>query len=231
MIEQRLDLKQSEIIYQDLINNGFSFNDLGINDEYKDLRQQLVKAWEESKQKVSKIKSYDFDLELSLRIYVIFSTLFDKVSLASYDFWRYISLRIIPDLLYERWGNSPLHFYKKTVRIYPYTLFWYIKLSWQGSVDSTKVILSKKFLTTDTILQVVERPGTKGVDLNYYKNLLVHFCSLPEKSKLPYGDILRKVLTLNTSRSFNLVIDYYDGGTIGYVSDLFDDVLGGDING
>ena len=231
MIEKELDLKESELLYQDFLNNNSEFGFYNLDEEYMSLRKDLINLWDEAKSKVKKVNSYEFDLEFGIRIYPVFLNKFSNITLSSYDFWRFISLCVIPDLLYERWGNSPLHYYKKTVRIYPFTLFWYIKLSWQGSLESTYSLLNKKYLTTDTILQIVERPGRMGVYVEYYNALIKKFCNLPESKNLQYGDILRNVLTLNTARSFNISIDYYEGGLIGYVNDLFANVLGGNVNG
>ena len=50
-------------------------------------------------------------------------------------------------------------FYKKGVRLYSGKLWWYIHLSWQGDLEQTKSILINN--STDTILQIVERPGKK----------------------------------------------------------------------
>lgn len=231
MIIKELDVKQSELFYQQFIENDYKYGFIDIDEDYKKIRDSILIKWNECKSKVKKIKSYEFDLFFAKELFIIFDSKFDMVYLASYDFWRYISLCVIPDLIYERWGNVVAHYYKKTVRIYPYTLYWYIKLSWQGSLDLTIDLLSKKYLTTDTILQCVERPGRMGVDLKYYNALMKEFCTTELEQKNKYGDLFRNVLTLNTSRSFNLVIDFVDGGIVGYVKSLINESMGGLFNG
>ena len=57
------------------------------------------------------------------------------------------------------------------------------------------------------------------------------FCTTELEQKNKYGDLFRNVLTLNTSRSFNLVIDFVDGGIVGYVKSLINESMGGLFNG
>lgn len=231
MIIKELDVKQSEVLFNQFCDNNYKYGFIDIDDDYKNIRNIIIEKWNECKSKVKKIKSYDFDLLLAKEIFTLFDNRFDSVTLASYNFWRYISLCVIPDLIYERWGAANAHFYKKTVRIYPYTLYWYIKLSWQGDILTTFNLLNKNFLTTDTILQCVERPGRMGIDIKYYNILMEKYCNTILDKANKYGDLFRNMLTLNTSRSFNLAIDFVNGGIDGYVQELLDESVGGILNG
>lgn len=230
MIVKTLDIRQSEFFYSQLIENDFS-PCFELNDDYQKLRDLLLQSWNKNKENVKNIKKYSFDLSIAIDVYSIFANQFDEVTLADYDFWRYISICVIPDLLYERWGNSNKHFYKKTVRIYPFTLFWYIKLSWQGTLENTYNLLNTSNCTTDTILQCVERPGKMGVNVEYFNTLMKLFCedsTIEEQSNI---DLFRRILVLNTARSVNVIAELYKNGMNGYVQDLLETAKGGISNG
>ena len=226
MIAKYLTAKQAESLFDQFEENSYNWC-FELDNDYLNLRNELITIWDEVSSKFSNIKKYDFDLVLASKLYVVFNK-FNEVDLASYDFWRYISVCVIPDLLYRRWGNVRTHFYSKTVRIYPYTLYWYIHLSWQNNLEDTFKMLNNKNCNTDTILQIVERPGRMGVNLEFYRKLMYLYCADTNENNI---NIFRSALTLNTARSINILPDFYLDGNLGYARDIMKDAVGRTLNG
>lgn len=226
MIARHLTLKQAESMFDQFEENAYNWC-FELDNEYLILRNELINIWDEISSKFNNIKKYVFDLLFASKSYTLFSK-FSDIDLASYDFWRYIAICVIPDLLYKRWGNIRTHFYSKSVRIYPYTLYWYIHLSLQSSLDETINMLNTKKCNTDTILQIVERPGRMGVNLEFYRKLMYLYCDDDNEENIK---IFRNALTLNTARAINIIPDFYLDGNLGYARDIMKDAIGRTLNG
>ena len=133
--------------------------------------------------------------------------------------WRHISLNIIPDIVYKRWGDNDNRFYKQPRRIWVKTLWWYIFLSWQGSVHETESILRNN--TTDDLVQLVERAGANGYRVSLSREIMKHYGRIPLDSELRSRGVFRKVMKLNTAKTSTLEPELIDGGIEAYVRDLF----------
>ena len=65
------------------------------------------------------------------------------------DIWRYISVKVMPDITYLRYPTpekgsiriNQKRFFSHTRRIWLKTLWWYIYLSWQGNAEDTFEVL------------------------------------------------------------------------------------------
>jgi hypothetical protein len=92
----------------------------------------------ESKSKTNKSELHYRDMHFGLFLYEYLNSQKDFTPKyeSSYDFWRYISVCVIPDIVADRWDiDKSDHFYSKPTGIYPFQVYWYIKLSWQGTKD------------------------------------------------------------------------------------------------
>lgn len=135
------------------------------------------------------------------------------------DFWRYISIEVLPDLVFKRWGLVKDRFWEKSNRIWLKTVWWYVHLSWQNSLEKTKEYLSKPGLSTDTIAQLVERSGRHGYRIDLYR------CIMAKTIENNFDQTeFRALMTLNTVRSVSLEPRFFDGGIPGYVNDLINRV-------
>jgi len=166
--------------------------------DFTELRNQLIDA----RNRVFEIYNFDaanrleylFDLTFGLELYQILD---EKIGFTNRvatndDVWRYLSVCVVPDIVHSRWSLNPDHFYKRSIRIWLKTIWWYIHLSWRGNAEETFNILKNN--TTDTILQLVERPGI-GYYIELYRELMLQYSNYQDESRT---DFFRRVLKLNT---------------------------------
>ncbi|MCJ8007274.1 DUF6339 family protein [Lederbergia wuyishanensis] len=167
---------------------------------------------------------YKYDLLFSLKLYK-YLTIENGITereASDDDFWRYISMKLIPDVVERRWdGLKAPRFYQESRRIWVKVLWWYIHLSWQGNVDDTYETL--KYNTTDTVVQLVERPGTGGYRVSLSRALMKHFGRLAEEDPDNHTtEMFRKVMRLNTARTKVIEPALTNGGETEYVKELFE---------
>jgi len=193
----------------------------------KQLREALVKSIDEARAKLvsfsSKPELYDIDLYTGLTIYEVLNTkfAFNERLAAQDDIWRYISIRIIPDIIYKRHGLKSGRYYEHPRRVWLKALWWYVHLSWQGTIDDTFKILEHN--TTDFIVQLVERTGLNGYRVDFTRKLMKN---MHEKHKDLPGtqktSLFRRVLKLSTARTKIIEPSLVEGGTDSYVKGLFE---------
>jgi hypothetical protein len=136
---------------------------------------------------------------------------------SNYDFWRYFAVCVIPDIIADRWDVTKSdHFYSKTTSIYPFQVYWYIKLSWQGTQEKTLKILENN--QEDQILQLVDRPSSIGVNLDLYRRIMYKLSFVDPKNR---QNVFRAVMLKNTARLVNIRPELYTGGINGYVDMLY----------
>ncbi|MCQ9288077.1 hypothetical protein NQ035_04245 [Staphylococcus gallinarum] len=191
--------------------------------EFEDLRQKLLEARDDifleyQLDGVEKL-DYKFDLLFGIRLFEILNenTKFYNRDAMNDDLWRYVSIKIIPDIVHSRWGFNEDHFFKTSRRIWLKTIWWYINLSWMGNSEDTFKLLENN--TTDTILQLVERPGI-GYNVEMYRELMKQYYEYNDSSR----QLFRRVLKLNTARLLTTSPELMEGGIPQYVHDLFEAV-------
>lgn len=187
------------------------------------LKTDLEIAYQSIQSSVDVTKDkYKFDLFYGLEIYELLQTKYEFTErLASQaDFWRYISVCIIPEIVCQRHGLKEDVYFKKAIRIWLRQIWWYIHLSWQGSRDATYAILEDN--TTDTILQLVDRSGRRGFKINLTRHLMHELGtrSLPQKER-----VFRQIMKLNTAQLLLIEPELVIGGIPQYTDDLFTYVL------
>lgn len=196
-----------------------------INPKYEliKIREELISArdeiFEQHKLDFENKLDYRFDLLFGLKLYSILSKEigFTNRIATSNDIWRYLSICVVPDIVHSRWQLNEDHFYKVPRRIWLKTLWWYINLSWVGNEQDTYNILQNN--TTDTILQLVERPGI-GYYVEMYREMMLQYSEYEDTNR----ELFRRVLKLNTARLLTTSPELVDGGIKAYVQDLFDSV-------
>lgn len=200
--------------------------DIYVPDKYSDLRESLITA----RDKVFDLKDldtieklgYSFDLSFGLELYSILNDEynFKLRDAANDDIWRFLQLQIIPDIVFSRWGRNEERFYKANRRIWIKTLWWYVHLSWNNDKASTYQLLEKN--TTDTIMNLVERPGL-GYDIELYRQIMRkyrQYCDGSNESRM----LFRRVMIMNIARSATVSPKLIDGGLSNYVDKIFHDV-------
>lgn len=192
-----------------------------------ELRDALVSAFNDvlsylqiDKEDISR-KSYQFDMEYGIKIYRILDieSNFTLRQAANLDIWRYLSIKVIPDIVYYRWGLHEGRFWKEPRRIWLKTIWWYIYLSWQGNEADTAEVLKDN--TTDEIVQLVERAGSLGYRVNLTREIIKIYGTLSKEEKGRNNMIFRKVMKLNTARVKTIEPELHPLGHETYVKELF----------
>lgn len=217
-----LSKSESEKQLKMAIENNLKFNTSSLG-ELEIIRDEL-KATERKICNIAR-SPYLFDLQFGLALYEILNRHGFTTRQASDDaIWRFIAIRVIPDIVQWRYPSDKEskinedRFYKKALRIYPKTLWWYIHLSYRHNLETTEQILSTR-MSTDTILQLVERAGNGGYRINLYREIMYQY------SQCPSSEVFRKVMKLNTVRVQAIEPELTEYGVVGYVEDLFKTIL------
>lgn len=201
-----------------------------LNSENQKLRDDILKIHDQTMKNekvgvsLGKFDKYTYDLLFGLGLYELLNEKrgFTLRHASDPDIWRYITMNIVPDIVFMRWKkDSTDRYYRRPTRIYLSSLWWYIHLSWCGNSSSTYEILKEN--STDEIMNLVERSGSLGYRIDFTRELMKQYSKTINDDRL----IFRKVLKLNTARSIVLEPALHHSGVEGYVRDLFEDVMRG----
>lgn len=219
---------QASDYYDELIENDFQPTEK-LSIIYQDLRRRLIDKNDSILKQLSSEndndkKKYEYDVRFGIALYEetnrIFQLRNNNAIASNENFWIYINMLVIPDIIYTRWidsNNKRTRFYSFTKRIYTNYLWWYIHLGWQVNSDKTLDVLRK--FNTDTIVQLVERVGD-GYNLDLYREIL---SQLHEK-KLFNNDYFRKLMKLNTIYIKTIHPEFYKDGIKSYVNMLINKI-------
>lgn len=213
------DITKSEIEYNSLNNMNPATIASNLNSEFKRIRELLIQArddiFDEWHLDTAENLGYDFDLLFAIRLYDILglNNNFSNRAASNDEIWRFLSIRVIPDIVHSRWGMNEAR-YMTSRRIWLKNLWWYIHLSWNGDTERTYEILKNN--TTDTVLQLVERPGV-GYYVSLYREIMLQYSCINDPSRT----LFRKVLKLNTALLPVTYPELISGGIKEYVSYLF----------
>lgn len=218
---EKLSRKEAIEAMNSWIANSFALPALG--KDYSEIRNDLVALFAQSKSEAKESQGYEMDVHFGAALYQYLKQkpwFTDR--LASDDgFWRYMSLRVVPDLVGERWGNTNAdHFYTKPSRIWLKTMWWYFYLSFNKDVETTKSMLLSDAFSTDTILNLVERTGRCGTNIAVYRGIMTKYSALEDVADKDF----RNVMKLNTAKAVVIEPVFCDGGISGYVDSLFNEL-------
>ncbi len=221
---ERLSLKDSIEAMNSWISNSFSLPVVG--KDYSCIRDDLNVLFAKASDKASgDIKSYELDVNFGALLFEYFKTKpWFTVRLASDDgFWRYLSLRVVPNIVGTRWGNNNAdHYYTKPGRIWLKTLWWFYFLASDNTeVDNTRKMLLSKNFSTDTVLNLVERTGRGGTNVSVYRYIMKKYSSLEKVKEKDF----RRIMKLNTAKAVVLEPAFCNGGEQGYVDSIFNELL------
>lgn len=191
-----------------------------VKESFKQLREIIINEKQQFLlNDMNKINSYSFDLNIGLVLYRSLQKDYDfNERLAAQDeVWRYLSLEVFPDLVYNRYGINDQRFYKNPRRIWLKSIWWYIHLSWQGTYEETFNLLKDN--SSDVVLQLVDRSGTGGYRIEVTREIMRQLKKY-ENNKGPR--LYRRILKLNTARLKVLEPSLVEGGVEAYVKDLYE---------
>jgi hypothetical protein len=200
------------------------FENLSFPKGSDEFRKDIIECSDSIKNTIAESSGsmYEYDLRLGLYFYKKINEVysFSERDASQDGKWRYISLVLLPDVVYSRWTANETRFFSHPTRIYFKSLWWYIHLSWQGSEEKTFEILKNN--TTDDVVQLVERIGSLGYRIDLYREIMNYYGNLEVSRKGRSASIFRKVMKLNTTRGKMIEPALHNGGTRGYVKELFD---------
>ncbi|AMB97391.1 hypothetical protein [Aerococcus urinaeequi] len=191
-----------------------------ISEDFLELREKLIEArdviYDRHELDYADKLDYKFDLLYGLKIYEILNEKIGFTNRVATDdnIWRFLSIRLIPDVVHARWGLNEDRYFKSHRRIWLKTIWWYIHLSWTGDVKSTYELLKSN--TTDTIAQLLERPGI-GYNIDLYREIMLQYSTHNDSTR----NMFRRVLKLNIAKLPTITPELVDGGIQHYVSDLY----------
>lgn len=198
-----------------------------ISGDYVEMRKYLVEQYIKVKNEYRDLYNIDLHFGIALYKYLCSMKDFTMRVATNDDFWRYVSLMVIPDIVSDRWGKeNKSHFFERTTRIWVRVLWWYIYMSWQGNIEVTQLMLEKKAFTTDEILNLVERVGRHGICIDVYRKIVKKYSHIPDAERIRHKEgektLFRKLLIKNNAKY--LVIDPMLYGIDEYVQSIFDDL-------
>ncbi|EES50930.1 hypothetical protein NE172_03610 [Clostridium botulinum] len=199
---------------------------------YLKMRNELQNAYKDVKEKYS--RDYEIDIHFGIYLYNYFEKIasFNMRTASDDGFWRYLSLKVVPDLVTDRWGkDNEAHFWKRGNKIWLRTLWWYIYLSWQENVQKTLDVIESPGFTTDTILNLIDRSG-KGYYIGVYRNIMYLHSRVPKEKLAEFNrntvtkadSLFRVIMKLNTARTKVIEPALYTGGEREYARSLFNDL-------
>ncbi len=210
-----------------------------IDSDFKQLRADIQLLNEKVRKEIEDIpdvkkEDYYLDYRLGLLLYEYFINQpgFSMRVAANDGFWRFLSVKVVPDVVAQRWGkDNDSHFWSQPTRIWLRSIWWFVHMSWQGSLAETEKVLSCKHFSTDTILNFEERTGRKGTQLEVYRQIIKLYSQVPEEILKEYArgksnnsdDLFRIVMKLNTAKMMVMDPALYLGGEQEYAKDLFND--------
>lgn len=237
MVIKTLSRGQSQEAMNDWVQNYPNLP--SIDDDLKQLRTDIQAINTKVREEIEgdptiKRTDYYLDYRFGMLLYDYLNNQqgFSLRVAANEGFWRYLSVKVVPDVVAQRWGkDNDSHFWSQPTRIWLRSIWWYVHLAWQGTMDETKKVLSCSHFTTDTILNFEERTGRNGTHIEAYRNIIKCYSLVPESVIKAQGrgksnnsdDIFRIVMKLNTAKMLVMDPALYLGGEEAYAKSLFKD--------
>lgn len=202
-----------------------SFTVPALGKDYADIRSDLSALFDAARAEAGgNVQDYRMDVCFGSALYDYFKgkTWFTQRLASDDGFWRYLALRVIPDMVGQRWGFSNAdHYYSKPSRIWPKTLWWFIHLSLKGEgTESTKEMLLSGNFSTDTVLNLVERTGRCGTNIAVYREIMTRYAALERVADRDF----RNIMKLNTAKAVVIEPVFCSGGVKGYVGSIFSEL-------
>ena len=231
---EKLNRGDSEKAMSEWINN---YPNLPvIAPDYTGVRSDLTKLFQSvlnsANEKGIKTQDYYTDSRFGILLYMYLKkqSWFSLRLAADDGFWRYLSLKVIPDAVAARWGkDNDSHYWSTPGRVWLKQIWWYVHLSWKNDEAMTRKIIESSNCSTDTILNFVERTGKKGTCVEAYRWIIFFYSTIPSDVLSNYNknrkadDLFRVVMKLNTARMMVAEPALCSGGCEGYAKKLFID--------
>lgn len=219
--------KMSDVEFQDLVDHWKSFDTIENDSSYANFRETLLECFKNALVETEGKMTYLLDLRVGLCLYELMqlSNDFSIIDANDDDIWRYISVKVMPDITYLRYpepakGDARINskrFYRGTRRIWLKTLWWYIFLSWQGDKDTTFNVLKDN--ATDNINKLIETPG-KGYRLETYRSMMLAYSKTAPHTAKEFAAMTK----LNNAKCISVEPELVSGGVDAYTRQLVSEV-------
>lgn len=190
----------------------------GDDDQLRDFLSPVINSYDQLFRDNNETgrKKYYIDIKIGLILYELLPPINLGIRIASNDdFWRYLSLKVLPDLVFERWGFVSDRYWRKPNRIWLKIIWWFIHLSWQGNLEVTNKSLLSPALSTDTIAQLIERTGRHGYRIDLYRCIMRKTI----ENRLDQNEF-RALMVLNIIKTVTIEPSFVEGNVCGFVDQL-----------
>ena len=174
----------NDVEFDDLVKH-WKANDVSasaFDPAYEEFRKELVSVFNDTLAETGGKMNYLLDLRVGIKLYQLMplGKNFTVIQANDDDIWRYISVKVMPDITYLRYPNpekgsiriNQKRFYSHTRRIWLKTLWWYIHLSWQGDESKTFEVLRDNGV--DNINKLIETPG-RGYRIPLFRSMMLEY--------------------------------------------------------
>lgn len=174
----------NDVEFDDLVKH-WKANDVSasaFDPAYEEFRKELVSVFNDTLVETGGKMNYLLDLRVGIKLYQLMplGKDFTVIQANDDDIWRYISVKVMPDITYLRYPNpekgsiriNQKRFYSHTRRIWLKTLWWYIHLSWQGDESKTFEVLRDNGV--DNINKLIETPG-RGYRIPLFRSMMLEY--------------------------------------------------------
>ncbi|MBR5296684.1 MAG: hypothetical protein IKU29_02305 [Parabacteroides sp.] len=219
----------NDVEFQDLEKHWkeYDVSSSSFDASYENFRNALVSAFKSALNETGGKMTYLLDLRVGIKLYELMppGNSFTVIQANDDDIWRYISVKVMPDITYQRYPDpkqgdiriNQKRFYAHTRRIWLKSLWWYIHLSWQGTADTTFEVLKDN--GTDNINKLIETPG-RGYRLSLFRNMMLEYHRTGPHKVKDFAAFTK----LNNAKCISVEPELTIGGVTGYAQSLLAEV-------
>ena len=219
----------NDVEFDDLVKH-WKANDVSasaFDPAYEEFRKELVSVFNDTLAETGGKMNYLLDLRVGIKLYQLMplGKNFSVIQANDDDIWRYISVKVMPDVTYLRYPNpekgsiriNQKRFYSHTRRIWLKTLWWYIHLSWQGNESKTFEVLKDNGV--DNINKLIETPG-RGYRSQLFRSMMLEY----HKTRPHKVNDFRAFTKLNNAKCVSIEPALTSGGVTAYAQKLLAEV-------
>lgn len=194
---------------------------------YECFRNELLAVFQTTLKETGGKMTYLLDLRVGIKLYELMppGKEFTVIQANDDDIWRYISVKVMPDITYQRYpepkqGDIRINrkrFYAHTRRIWLKTLWWYVHLSWQESAEATFEALKDNGI--DNINKLIETPG-RGYRLPLFRCMMLEYHRTGPHKVKDFAAFTK----LNNAKCISVEPELTSGGISAYAQRLLTEV-------
>lgn len=204
-----------------------------LDDDYRDIHNILKNMYEEVV--ATSTSEYYVDSHMGLKLYVYLNKQpwFSLRAAADDGFWRYLSVKVVPDIVAERWDYYKAErFYSNPAHMWLKMIWWHTHFFWEGNEENTETLLANPNFNTDTALNLIDRVGRRGYNVELFRNIVREYSVIPNdvikkdsQSRTGSDNLFRAIMRLNTARITVVEPALCEGGISEYVKSLIKKVI------